>query len=363
MGMNTRTLVATFADYSTARKAARDLEYLGIPPDSINIHSNQKTAGAGTTMHREERHESGFAGWWNNLFGSDRRDVDRSDYEDYDYENDRRGYEGALESGRAVLRATVAPEIVDRAVEVMNRYGAEGGSDTRAETEGRGADTREGKRGPIEVIEEELRVGVRAVQRGAVRIYSHVVDRPVEEKVRLREEHINVERRPVDREISPNEVSALRDQTVEVTEVVEEPVVTKRARVREEVVVGKQSTERTETVRDNVRRTEVEVEQLGAEGKRAGRAETRGDAGTVDLTSDYRQHYIQTYGSETGFDTARPAYEYGYRSATDARYSGRSWDQVENDLRSDYERSNPGGAWERVKSAVRHGWEKVTGKR
>ena len=57
----------------------------------------------------------------------------------------------------------------------------------------------------------------------------------------------------------------------------------------------------------------------------------------------------------------RPAYEYGYRRAGDTRYQGKSWDQVENDLRSDYETSNPGTHWEQAKSAVRYGWEKLTG--
>jgi len=59
----------------------------------------------------------------------------------------------------------------------------------------------------------------------------------------------------------------------------------------------------------------------------------------------------------------RPAYEYGSRYAGDPRYKGRSWDQVENDLRSDYERTNPGSTWNNVKAAVRHGWERVTGQR
>ena len=53
----------------------------------------------------------------------------------------------------------------------------------------------------------------------------------------------------------------MRDQSVEVTEMAEEPVVRKKARVREEVVVGKETTQRTETIRDTVRRTEVEVER------------------------------------------------------------------------------------------------------
>ena len=176
----------------------------------------------------------------------------------------------------------------------------------------------------------------------------------MEQQVNLREEHIRVERRPVDREISPGEVSRLRDQTIEVTEMAEEPVVAKRARVREEVIVGKDYTERTETVRENVRRTEVEVEQLGAE--------TSPGASTADLSSDYRRDFEQNYGPGADFAAMRPAYEYGSRLGSDSRYRGKSWAEVEGDIRSGYERDNP-GAWEKAKNAVRYGWEKVTGRR
>ena len=41
------------------------------------------------------------------------------------------------------------------------------------------------------------------------------------------------------------------------------PVISKSARVVEEVVVGKKATDRTETVRDTLRRTEVDVENAG----------------------------------------------------------------------------------------------------
>jgi stress response protein YsnF len=52
----------------------------------------------------------------------------------------------------------------------------------------------------------------------------------------------------------------------EIRETREEPVVGKQERVVEEVVVGKTSQDRTETVRDKVRRTEVEVQRSGGEG-------------------------------------------------------------------------------------------------
>jgi len=57
---------------------------------------------------------------------------------------------------------------------------------------------------------------------------------------------------------------AFREGTLEVTERAEEAVVSKTARVVEEVVVGKQVEEHTETIRDTVRRTDVDVQEVNA---------------------------------------------------------------------------------------------------
>jgi len=115
----------------------------------------------------------------------------------------------------------------------------------------------------IPVAEEELHVGKREVGGGRVRIRSHVVERPVQEQVTLREEHVSVERRPVDgtmRTGSVNDGDLFRERTVEMEERSEEAVVSKEARVVEEVVVRKEADQRTETISDTVRKTEVEVD-------------------------------------------------------------------------------------------------------
>ena len=52
----------------------------------------------------------------------------------------------------------------------------------------------------IPVYEEQLRVGKREVGRGSVRVRSYVVEQPVEEQVRLREERVDIERRPGQRD-------------------------------------------------------------------------------------------------------------------------------------------------------------------
>jgi hypothetical protein len=184
-----------------------------------------------------------------------------------------------------------------------------------------------------------------------------VVEQPVEETVRLQEERVRVERQPVNRAASGAELQAGREEVIEVQEFAEEPVVSKEARVVEEVRISKDATERTETVRDTVRRTEVNVENLNeGTGGRSGSLSSNYDD---DFRRDYESRYASTGGN---YDDYAPAYQYGYQAASDPRYQGRSWDQVESDLRSDYGRRYPNSAWERFKDSIRYGWDKVTGK-
>jgi uncharacterized protein (TIGR02271 family) len=111
----------------------------------------------------------------------------------------------------------------------------------------------------IPLAEEQIVVGKREVGHGYVRVRSYVVETPVEERVTLHQERVDIERRPVDRPMEPGD-EAFRERVIEATETSEEAVVSKEARVREEVVVRKEAEERTETVHDTVRRTEVEIE-------------------------------------------------------------------------------------------------------
>jgi len=112
----------------------------------------------------------------------------------------------------------------------------------------------------IPVVEETLRVGKRDTSTGRVRVRSYVVETPIEEQVTLRQEHVDVERRAVDRPVTDAD-RLFEDRTIEATETSEEAVVAKEARVTEEVVIHKDVDQRTETVRDTLRRTEVEVDR------------------------------------------------------------------------------------------------------
>jgi uncharacterized protein (TIGR02271 family) len=127
----------------------------------------------------------------------------------------------------------------------------------------------------IPVIEEELQVGKREVETGGVRVQSHVTEKPVEERVTLREENVTVDRRPVDRAVTDADMAAVREGDINVTTRAEEAVVSKQGRVVEEVNIGKTVSEREETVRDTVRRTDVDVEETNANTTRNTDADTR----------------------------------------------------------------------------------------
>jgi uncharacterized protein (TIGR02271 family) len=109
--------------------------------------------------------------------------------------------------------------------------------------------------------EESLTVGKRMVNRGSTRIRRYVVEKPVEENVTLRDEKITIERRPVTAGSVVSD-AAFTDKVIEMTETGEEAVVGKTARVVEEVALRKEAVDNVETVRDTVRKEEVEVENV-----------------------------------------------------------------------------------------------------
>jgi len=184
-------------------------------------------------------------------------------------EEDARGYAEAVKRGKRLLAARAPEARIEQAVAIMEQYEVGGGDDGQDEEQeqeqdrGRQQQRTEQRETTVRVVEEELSVGKHKVARGGVRVSSHVTEQPVKETVRLREEHVEAERRPADRRLSEDEAEqAFEERTIEMTETVEEVEVGKEARVVEEVALRKRAEEHEETVRDKVRRTEVEVEQI-----------------------------------------------------------------------------------------------------
>ena len=168
-------------------------------------------------------------------------------------EEQARAFAKAAAGGKVLLAVSTSEDKADRALELLQRKPAPAPAPA-----GSGGET-------VQVVEEELEVGKRKVATGGVRVTSSVSEVPVEETVTLREEKVSAERKNVDRELSPEEAeAAFKGGTVEAMGTSEQAEVTKQARVVGEVSIGKQTKEREETVRDTVRRTEVDVEQIAA---------------------------------------------------------------------------------------------------
>lgn len=200
----------------------------------------------------------------------------------------------------------------------------------------------------LPVIEEQLQVGKRVIQRGGVRIYSHVTETPVEESVQLREEHVTIERTPVNQPASAADIDAFKEGTIEVRESAEEAVVGKTAHVIEEVRVGKEVTEHTEQIKDTVRRTDVEVESIGSQGGKV----------SDDV---FRQHWQSNYAGSGQYEDYAQAYRYGASLAGDKQYQGYRWDEVEHRIRSNWEATHAASPWDRTRQAIRYGWERTSG--
>ena len=120
----------------------------------------------------------------------------------------------------------------------------------------------------IKVMKEDMTVGKREHDAGGVRITSHVVETPVQEQVTLHEERVSIERRPVNERVAGTG-DAFADKTIEARATSEEAVVGKEARVVEEIGIKKEVADRTETVRDTVRETKVDVQDTSATGRPA----------------------------------------------------------------------------------------------
>jgi stress response protein YsnF/sporulation protein YlmC with PRC-barrel domain len=114
----------------------------------------------------------------------------------------------------------------------------------------------------VPIIEENLEIGKQEVNTGRTRIRSKIVERPVKGTVNLKEEHVSIERTPVDRPISDADVNAFKEQEFEITEHAEIPVVNKEARVVEEITINKDVEVREETIHDTLRSTEVDAEKI-----------------------------------------------------------------------------------------------------
>jgi uncharacterized protein (TIGR02271 family) len=279
--MSQQTVVGLFNSASEAQQAVQKLMSTGFIESNVDVAAHdaqtaqRMTGGAGSSGGGDAG--DGISNFFSNLFGGNDND-------------DARAYTHVTRSGGSVVTVHAASaEEATRARDILDSCGA---MDVHAQAQSQGYGMTGGAQGwagnnegqqtgqAIPIIEENLQVGKRTEQTGGAAIRSRIIERPVEEHVRLREEHVNVQRRDVNRPATEADFNAFKEGEISITEQAERAVVAKEARVVGEVTVGKEVTERDQVVRDTVRSTDVEVEQLGANQTR-----TTGSSTDNDMTN------------------------------------------------------------------------------
>jgi len=262
-----QTVIGIFDDANQARQTVQQLEQSGFQREFVDVAAQQTGA-----QPVERKDDDSITNFFRSLFGSD-------DTAERYTEVARRGNSLVTVHAKTPQEAERARDILDRcgAVDVEEKAqqyrstgwtGAAAGQAAQASQKqpmpgqnmDRGADMTAGQSIPI--IEEKMQVGKREVETGGARIRSRIVERPVEEHLRLREEHVWVERNQVNRPASEADIKNFKEGEVTITERAEVPVVNKEARVVEEVRLGKEVEQRDETVRGTVRKTDVDIERL-----------------------------------------------------------------------------------------------------
>jgi uncharacterized protein (TIGR02271 family) len=258
--MNYEKIVTLYDTAEHAEAARRNLEAAGFGPGEMSLITSKTLASSGTSLREP--------GLWHRLFG---RDIEQ---------HEATVYSRTVEAGGAVLTARVRESEAARAMGILNAHNVVDVR-SRAAQQGLISETAQksapapvaaapatmtaGAQGGEEVLalaEEQLNVGKRLIQQGTTRIRRFVTEKPVEAQVTLHEEHAQVIRRAI---TDPNFVRNIdwTDKTIAVTETAEEAVIDKTARVVEEVVVRKEGSDQVRTVRDKVRRQQVEVDRVG----------------------------------------------------------------------------------------------------
>ena len=268
-------VVAVFDTSEHAQTAVNALKAAGFSSADISVMSNDTLDDQGAKI-------ATATGFWHRLFGSD---VDL---------HEAKVYGNTVGKGGSVVSLRAPETMVKKAVDILHTHSpvdvnqraarlgiigaaaapiGEAASQATAKTAAAAstvAQTVKGTTAPaartgkdddvIRLAEEQMEVGKRQIETGMTRVRRFVIEKAVEANVTLHEEHAAIARRAITDKNYIQDVD-WSDRTVEVRETAETPVVSKSSRIVEEVVVGKEGSDRVETVKDKVRRQQVEIEK------------------------------------------------------------------------------------------------------
>ncbi len=242
-----QTVIGVFRNVADANQAAQQLMEIGFSQNDVDVSANYNDK----ENVKDDDHDDGIGGFFSSLFGDS---------------DDKHRHTEATKSGTLVTVHAQTREEAERASEILDEYGAMDVNDESYRTGTAATGTTTGDvsdkntEASIQVIEEKLEVGKRTKESGHVSVRSRIVERPVEEHIRLRSEHVYVDRNKVERRATDADLSNFKEGSIDVTEHEEVPVVNKEAWVVEEVDVHTDVDERDEVIKDKVRHTEVDVD-------------------------------------------------------------------------------------------------------
>ena len=266
-----QTVIGIFDYTSEAQEAVSYLTSNGFSRDSIDL-SSRGAETEGTDY--EEDHDSSIGGFFSNLFGTG-EETDKYT---------QVGQKGAIVTVHAKSgeEAETAAKILDNygAIDVNERSEQYRSGNTAAQGFTQSATNNDVDK--IKIIEEKMEVGKREVETGGVRLRSRIVEQAVHEDVRLRTERVRVERTNVKRPATAADLAGFQDATLEMKETAEVPVVSKQAFVTGEVSLGKEVSEKDQTVEGTIRKTEVDTENFTDQDNKltSGDTKTTGNEGS-----------------------------------------------------------------------------------
>ena len=237
-------------------------------------------------------------------------------------------YEGRLDHGASLLVVETDGDHVGRITELLRQHGmkdVEGGARVEHKIEHKvpiAAQIHELKEGEyiLPVVQESLEIGKREVERGRVRVHSKVFEDAVEKEIGLRGETIHINRRVVDRPVTEADRELFKELLIEVIERGEDAVVTKHVKIVGEVVLTKEVAEKKHTIRDTVRRVDVEVEEI------------RGDRVLETHLANFHGYYDRDLAwTHRPFDEFVPAFQFGLALARDERFRSKNWNEIDQE--------------------------------
>ena len=265
------TIVAVFDTRAHAEAAVKALKAGGFANADISIFDGDRI-GSGKKGVKE-------AGIWQRLFGDDV------------YEHEAAVYHQAVDEGGVVVSARVMDSEVAHAIAILDLHRPVDVHD-RAVTSGiaPAAHVQAVEKkieamplapvqkvavtpklaqvhdGVLRLAEEQLEVGKRAVETGRTRVRRFVTEREASADITLHDEHAEVLRKAI---TDPKYIGNIdwADGEIEVVETAEHALANKTARIVEEVSLKKVGADHVETVKDKLRRQQVEIQRVGADGK------------------------------------------------------------------------------------------------